>query len=140
MYNFDTFMRNWMIIEDRLVVEEDAPLRSVKSLMEELESVSDEYKVFFSIDAFVTYKGLPKSMRTYLGQLPVGEKCIYGDVEIVKVSQNLCIGILLNVLYEYNALNLLDKDEIKQRQHYQNTTTERSVSKKTDRERIRLVG
>lgn len=108
MYKIDTFMEYWMIVEDRLVVTNDVTLKQIKAMVKEMESIDAEYTVVFEVDAFASYRKMPECIANHIKNMNIGDTCGFGDVEIRKVSNHLCVGVMLNVLYQYNDLKLVD--------------------------------
>ncbi len=102
MFNFDTFMGSWMLINNRLIVGQNVSMLRVTELMKELESVDTMYTTVFEVDAFAAYLHLPKSCLDMIKKLEVGGSLFYHDTKFVKVSKNLCVGILHEMQYLYN--------------------------------------
>ena len=106
MYNISNFMEYWMIVDDRLIVTPEVSIRQIAEFSKELESVDKEYTTVFTVPAFASYKGVPECIANHIMNMNPGDTCGFGDMEIRKVSKNLCVGVMYEVLYQYNELYL----------------------------------
>ena len=106
MYKIDTFMEYWMLVDDRLVVTPEVSIRQIAEMSKELESVDKEYTMVFTVPAFASYKGVPECIANHIMNMETGTTCGFGDMEIRKLSKNLCVGVMYEVLYQYNDLRL----------------------------------
>lgn len=99
----DTGLYGTIIVDNRLYVTESASIKRIKELLEELDSLTEDYGVVYEVAAFVKFNHLEGSIARHLQQMPTGCEFEYDEHIITKVSKNLCIGKYQHVLWQYNV-------------------------------------
>lgn len=102
MYRIDTFMNDQMLVDGRLIVNQNTTIAQIVELVEEMKSIDSRYTILFSLDAFSKYRNLPDCLASHIKNMTVGVKCGFGDIEVTKLSKSICIGELMNIRVQYN--------------------------------------
>lgn len=107
MYNVNTFMQNLMIVDDRLVVTPDVTIRQIAEMVREMKSSEAKYDIIFEVKAFAAYNKIPECIASHIEHMEEGTSCGFGDMEIYKISNHLCVGLRKQTVPEYNELELI---------------------------------
>lgn len=108
----DTGLYGTIIVDNRLYITESASIKRIKELLEELDSLTEDYGVVYEIAAFVKFNQIGESIARHLQQMPAGCEFVYDEYKITKVSKNLCIGEYQHVLWQYNVPQIKTKRNV----------------------------
>lgn len=94
----------YVCINNRLIVHSSYTAVDMMNFASELHSVDAKYTTVFDARSFVSYHGLAESMVSLINQMSVGDQISITETDIIKVSKNLCAGIMKEVEYCYNDM------------------------------------
>ena len=99
-----TFPADCMCLNDRLITRKSLSGREMLEFCNELTKVDKQYDeaVVFDILTMALYLGLSKSVIDEIYELPIGGVLDLTNVDIIRVSKNLCVGKYKEVEYCYN--------------------------------------
>ena len=98
-----TFPADCMCLNGRIITRKSLNGNEMLKFCNELEKVDEQYNeaVVFDIQTMALYLGLPKSVIDEIYELPIGGVLDLTNVDIIRVSENLCVGKYKEVEYCY---------------------------------------
>ena len=98
-----TFPADCMCLNERLITSKSLSGREMLEFCNELTKVDKQYDeaVVFDILTMALYLGLSKSVIDEIYELPIGGVLDLTNVDIIRVSENLCVGKYKEVEYCY---------------------------------------
>ena len=98
-----TFPADCMCLNGRIITRKSLNGNEMLKFCNELEKVDEQYNeaVVFDIQTMALYLGLPKSVIEEIYELPIGGVLDLTNVDIIRVSENLCVGKYKEVEYCY---------------------------------------
>ena len=98
-----TFPDDCMCLNGRIITRKSLNGNEMLKFCNELEKVDEQYNeaVVFDIQTMALYLGLPKSVIEEIYELPFGGVLDLTNVDIIRVSENLCVGKYKEVEYCY---------------------------------------
>lgn len=97
------FPADCMCLNGRIITRKSLNGNEMLKFCNELEKVDEQYNeaVVFDIQTMALYLGLPKSVIEEIYELPIGGVLDLTNVDIIRVSENLCVGKYKEVEYCY---------------------------------------
>ena len=97
------FPADCMCLNGRIITRKSLNGNEMLKFCNELEKVDEQYNeaVVFDILTMALYLGLPKSVIEEIYELPIGGVLDLTNVDIIRVSENLCVGKYKEVEYCY---------------------------------------